>query len=108
MIAEYVELKDQLEGILNVLENEPSDTSPQRIINRRKKLGKYYRGIEGMKNLVKNKPDKIKSPLLECVILLEDYFHYFDTEYSAVFNIDTLPDLLHGKIALMIEEMNKE
>ena len=74
MIADYVELKGHLEGILDIMENEPTDTSPQRIINRRKKLGKYYRAIEGVKKLAKNKP-KVEIPVMECLVLLEHYYH---------------------------------
>ena len=116
-------MKELLEEIINGLDNNPTDTTPERIkANRgvgesgmgggRTPTGGLveHRVVHGFGGaFLKRRKQMVlpqhKDAFNEIVSLFEEYFNYFNTGYKAPHSIDELPSLLREKASALLEKL---
>lgn len=89
-------IKNWLDESIALMENNPTDSTPERIEENRKRWGQAFRKKEEIKTwVIANKPAALPY-LVELKTWLEDYYHYFSPSFYPVSGetIDTLPELI--------------
>lgn len=101
-------IKSWLDECISLLENDPGDTTPERIECNRRLWGQAYRKREEIRKWVlDNKPGALSyvDKLVEWMI---DYFKYFNVGYVPVSGetIDTLPGLILERLKFIREKID--
>lgn len=82
--------KEWVKEALALFQSLPSDTTPDRIKENRKKMLVHATKAQALKD------SGVNNVALDKFL---DWFHYFDLGYKSEYNIDTLPQDIEGKLA---------
>jgi len=101
-------IKAWLEECISLMENNPGDTTPERIGSNRIVWGRPYRGRVEARAFVGLAQKKLLPAFIELQRWLVDYYRYFDEGYRTVSGetIDTLPGLILERLKFLREEIN--
>ena len=93
---------------LDNINNNPPDTTPERIKNNRIKLSSAYNMRNEIVNISKTFSETLQQSVGGAAVILEDYYCYFDKGRRALHNIDDLPNVYKDVFSEVIKHILRE
>ena len=100
-------IKEWADEVLGFLNTAPSDTTPERITENRKRFIPIQLGRGSVSSKGKNLGVEVASLVSDAVYYVNEYFRYFEKGYKSPERIDDLPDKCKEALGKLIVEIDK-